>query len=159
QYDHRDTEQQKRIVASRFAGAGWRMPELVDAMWRSVDFWFDSTTQIHMDRWSRGRVVLLGDAAYAGGPGGNGTGLAVVGAHVLAAELAAVPHKEHTDEYKDAFERYERLMRPYVATCQKQAAGGTDFLVPATPKKIAQRNRFFKSIRYLPPVRGLFRHL
>jgi 2-polyprenyl-6-methoxyphenol hydroxylase-like FAD-dependent oxidoreductase len=153
-FDYRDVEQQRRIVADRFAGVGWRTPELLEAMEHASDFWFDSTTQIHLDRWSRGRVVLLGDAGYAGGPGGNGTGLAVVGAHVLAGELDAA-----RGDHELAFARYEQLLRPYVATCQKQAGGSPEFLVPSTTKKIAQRDRFFKTIRYFPPARLLFKYL
>jgi len=147
----RETGAQRELVRRKFAGAGWRVPELLEAMDSAADFWFDETMQVHLGRWSHGRVVLLGDAAYAGGPGGNGTGLAVVGAHVLAAELAAAP-------YDVAFQRYERLMRPYVTTCQKQASGSPDFLVPPTAKKIAQRNRFFRMLRYLP-VKGLVKRL
>ncbi|WP_432968132.1 FAD-dependent monooxygenase [Dactylosporangium sp. CA-233914] len=154
EFDHRDVAQQRRIIAERFTGAGWRTPELLEAMAHAEDFWFDSTTQIHLERWSAGRVVLLGDAGYAGGPGGNGTGLAVVGAHVLAGELDRA-----RGDHEAAFGHYERLMRPYVAAGQKQAGGGTDFLVPSTWKKIAQRNRFFKTVRYVPPVRGLFKYL
>ncbi|MDG6105167.1 FAD-dependent monooxygenase [Dactylosporangium aurantiacum] len=150
--DRHDVERQRRIVADAFAGAGWRVPRLLEAMRTAPDFWFDSTAQIRMERWSRGRVVLLGDAGYAGGPGGNGTGLAVVGAHVLAGELATAP-------FGRAFEVYEHRLRPYVETCQKQASGGADFLVPSTDRKIAQRNRFFRTIRYLPPVKHLFKHL
>jgi 2-polyprenyl-6-methoxyphenol hydroxylase-like FAD-dependent oxidoreductase len=148
----RDVERQRRAVAEVFEGAGWRVPRLLEAMRTAPDFWFDSTTQIRMPRWSRGRVVLVGDAGHAGGPGGNGTGLAVVGAHVLAGELAGLP-------FEQAFEAYERRMRPYVAAGQKQASGGTDFLVPATDKKIAQRDRFFRVIRYVPPVKHLFKYL
>jgi 2-polyprenyl-6-methoxyphenol hydroxylase-like FAD-dependent oxidoreductase len=154
EFDHRDVAQQRRIVAERFAGAGWRTPELLEAMERADDFWFDSTTQIHLDRWSRGRVVLLGDAGYAGGPGGNGTGLAVVGAHVLAGELDRA-----RGDHRVALRRYEELMRPYVAVCQKQGDGSPDFLVPSTWKKIAQRNRFFKTVRYVPPMRMLFKYI
>ncbi|WP_433065560.1 FAD-dependent monooxygenase [Dactylosporangium sp. CS-033363] len=145
EYDYRDTAQQRRIIADRFAGAGWRTAELLAAMEQADDFWFDATTQIHLDRWSHGRVALLGDAGFAGGPGGNGTGLAVVGAHVLAGELDRA-----RGDHRVAFRRYEELMRPYVATCQKQADGGPDFLVPLTWKKIAQRNRMFKMMRYMP---------
>jgi 2-polyprenyl-6-methoxyphenol hydroxylase-like FAD-dependent oxidoreductase len=122
-------------------------------MERAEDFWFDSTTQIHLDRWSQGRVVLLGDAGYAGGPGGNGTGLAVVGAHVLAGELDRA-----RGDHRVAFRRYEELMRPYVATCQKQGGGSPDFLVPTTWKKIGQRNRFFRMMRYLPVAPRLIKH-
>ncbi|MFG2040146.1 FAD-dependent monooxygenase [Dactylosporangium sp. NPDC048998] len=154
EFDHRDVGQQRRIIAERFAGVGWRTPELLEAMERAADFWFDSTTQIRLDRWSSGRVVLLGDAGYAGGPGGNGTGLAIVGAHVLAGELDAAG-----GDHGVALRRYEERMRPYVATCQKQAGGSPEFLVPSTRKKIAQRNRFFKVVRYVPPARRLFQHL
>ncbi|WP_433223504.1 FAD-dependent monooxygenase [Dactylosporangium sp. CS-047395] len=145
EYDYRDPDQQRRIIAARFADAGWRTPELLAAMEHADDFWFDSTTQIHLPRWSQGRVALLGDAGFAGGPGGNGTGLAIVGAHVLAGELDRA-----RGDHRVAFARYEDLMRPYVATCQKQADAGPDFLVPLTWRKIAQRNRFFKMIRYMP---------
>jgi 2-polyprenyl-6-methoxyphenol hydroxylase-like FAD-dependent oxidoreductase len=153
EYDYRDTAQQRRIIADRFAGAGWRTPELLAAMEQADDFWFDSTTQIRLDHWSTGRVTLLGDAAFAGGPGGNGTGLAVVGAHVLAGELDRA-----RGDHRTAFARYEQLMRPYVTTCQKQADGSPDFLVPPTWKKIAQRNRFFKMIRYVPIAPRLISH-
>ncbi|MFI5907826.1 FAD-dependent monooxygenase [Dactylosporangium sp. NPDC051541] len=153
QFDYRDTAQQRRLITDRFAGAAWRTEELLAAMHQADDFWFDETTQIHLDGWSKGRVVLLGDAGFAGGPGGNGTGLAVVGAHVLAGELDRA-----RGDHRLAFARYERLMRPYVATCQKQSGGSPDFLVPTTWKKIAQRNRFFKSIRYIPLMRRVFKH-
>ncbi|WP_426514300.1 FAD-dependent monooxygenase [Dactylosporangium sp. McL0621] len=153
EFDYRDVAQQRRIVAERFAGVGWRVPELLEAMERAEDFWFDSTTQIHLDRWSQGRVVLLGDAGFAGGPGGNGTGLAVVGAHVLAGELDRA-----RGDHRVAFRRYEELMRPYVATCQKQSGGSPDFLVPTTWKKIGQRNRFFRMMRYLPVAPRLIKH-
>ncbi|WP_238007857.1 FAD-dependent monooxygenase [Dactylosporangium sp. AC04546] len=140
---------ERATVAAAFQGAGWRVAELLDAMAAADDWWFDEATQVVLDRWSSGRVVLLGDAAHAGGPGGNGTGLAVVGAYVLASELAraAVPA---------ALERYEQVMRPYAATCQQQAAGGAAFLAPATARQIAQRNRFFRMMGGLPPLRRLF---
>ena len=57
-------------------------------MWEAPDFYFDRVSQIHLDRWSQGRVVLLGDAGYCGSPmGGNGTSMALVGAYILAGEL------------------------------------------------------------------------
>ena len=57
-------------------------------MERAPDFYFDSVSQVKMDRWSAGRSVLLGDAAWCASPlSGMGTGMAVVGAYVLAGEL------------------------------------------------------------------------
>ena len=153
-FDYHDTaQQQQKIVASVFEGVGWHVPRLLGQMPEAADFYFDSVSQVHLDRWSTGRVVLIGDAGYAAGPGGNGTGTAVVAAYVLAGELAAA----HGD-YRVAFARYEQLLRPYVARGQKQASGGAAFLAPATAKKISQRDRFFRMLPYLP-AKGFIRYM
>jgi 2-polyprenyl-6-methoxyphenol hydroxylase-like FAD-dependent oxidoreductase len=154
EFDHRDPGQQRQIVADVFADVGWHVPDLLGQIAAADDFYFDSVSQVRLDRWSSGRVTLAGDAGYAAGPGGNGTGTAVVAAYVLAGELAAA----HGD-YRVAYDRYERLLRPYVARGQKQARGGAEFLAPPTAKKIAQRDRFFRMLPYLPPARSLVRHL
>jgi 2-polyprenyl-6-methoxyphenol hydroxylase-like FAD-dependent oxidoreductase len=152
-YDYRDTGQQQEIVVRAFGGVGWHVPALLGQMATADDFYFDSVSQVHLDRWSAGRVALIGDAGYAAGPGGNGTGTAVIAAYVLAGELAAA-----RGDYQAAFARYEQLLRPYVARGQKQALGGRDFLAPATEKKIRQRDRFFRLLPYLP-ARRLIRYL
>ena len=152
-YDYRDTGRQQEIVARAFDGVGWHVPALLGQMAAADDFYFDSVSQVRLDRWSAGRVALIGDAGYAAGPGGNGTGTAVVAAYVLAGELAAA-----RGDYQAAFGRYERLLRPYVARGQKQALGGRDFLAPATAKKIRQRDRFFRLLPHLP-ARRLIRYL
>jgi 2-polyprenyl-6-methoxyphenol hydroxylase-like FAD-dependent oxidoreductase len=152
-YDYRDTGRQQEIVARAFDGVGWHVPALLGQMAAADDFYFDSVSQVQLDRWSAGRVALIGDAGYAAGPGGNGTGTAVIAAYVLAGELAAA-----RGDYQAAFARYERLLRPYVARGQKQARGGRDFLAPATAKKIRQRDRFFRLLPYLP-ANHLIRYL
>jgi 2-polyprenyl-6-methoxyphenol hydroxylase-like FAD-dependent oxidoreductase len=154
-YDYRDVAGQREILAAAFDGAGWRVPELLAGLDTAPDFYFDSVSQVHLDRWSAGRVALIGDAACAAGPGGNGTGNAVVAAYVLAGELAG---ERASGDYATAFERYERLLRPYVAKGQKQAQGSSTFLAPPTWKKIRQRDRFFRMLRYLP-VKGLIKRL
>ncbi|MGN5377401.1 FAD-dependent monooxygenase [Streptomyces lasalocidi] len=84
-YDRRDVAAQQDLVAQRFTGVGWETPRLLRAMRTTSDFFFDSMGQIRLDRWSRGRVVLLGDAGYCATPlTGLGTSLALVGAYVLA---------------------------------------------------------------------------
>lgn len=148
-YDPRDTAQQQAIVARHFAGLGWQVPRLLAEMPAAPDFYFDTTSQIRMDTWSDGRVALIGDAGYAAGPGGNGTGNAVVAAYILAGELAAA-----SGDHAAAYARYEQRLRGYIAGGQKQAAGSQAFLAPPTWKKIRQRNRFFKILPYLP-VKGL----
>ncbi len=88
-YNRRDPQQQMRIVAEHYSGAGWMVPQLLAAMGNATDLYFDSLSQIKLESWSRGRVAVLGDAAWSAGPGGNGTGHAMLGAYTLAGELAA----------------------------------------------------------------------
>jgi 2-polyprenyl-6-methoxyphenol hydroxylase-like FAD-dependent oxidoreductase len=140
-YDWRDAEGQKRIVAERFAGAGWQVPALLEALHEAPELYFDTVGQIRLDHWSAGRVVLLGDAAWCPGPGGNGTGHAMFGAYTLAGELALAG-----GDHRAAFARYEQIMRPRVAKSQKQAAGAARFLTPATERTIRSRNRTFRML-------------
>ncbi|MFD0691763.1 FAD-dependent monooxygenase [Actinomadura fibrosa] len=116
-YDHRDTAAQKKIMADALAGAGWEIPRLLGTMWDAEDFHFDAMAQVHMDAWSRGRVVLLGDAGYCGSPlSGQGTSMAMVGAYVLAGELKAAG-----GDHRAAFAAYETELRAYVAANQELA--------------------------------------
>ncbi len=116
-YDFRDTEAHKQILADRLAHAGWEFPKALTYMWDAPDFHFDSMSQIHMDSWSRGRVVLLGDAGYCGSPmSGQGTSMAMVGAYVLAGELKAAE-----GDHNVAFAAYEKELREYVTQNQELA--------------------------------------
>ena len=75
-----------------------------------------------LPRWSRGRVVLLGDAAHAPLPHqGQGAGLAIEDAYALGALLA----KGGLDDYGSAFESFENLRRRRAWTVQaySRAAG------------------------------------
>jgi 2-polyprenyl-6-methoxyphenol hydroxylase-like FAD-dependent oxidoreductase len=118
-YDYRDVAAQKRLVAERVAGAGWEIPRLVSYMQDAPDFYFDSTNQIRMERWSSGRVVLLGDAGYSISPAtGQGSTVAMVAAYVLAGELAA-----HKQELLAGIGSYELELRDYVTTSQELALG------------------------------------
>jgi 2-polyprenyl-6-methoxyphenol hydroxylase-like FAD-dependent oxidoreductase len=95
-------------------------------------------------------VVLLGDAAWCAGPGGNGTGHAMLGAYTLAGELALAG-----GDHRIGYARYERIMRPPVEKSQKFAAGAGRFLAPPTERKIRQRNRTYR-ILSSPVVAGFF---
>jgi 2-polyprenyl-6-methoxyphenol hydroxylase-like FAD-dependent oxidoreductase len=80
-----------------------------------------------MRNWSKGRIVLLGDAAACPTPmSGMGTSIAVVGAYVLAGELHA-----NGGDYAAAFSGYEAAMRPFVTEAQKMAAG-VSWFIPQT---------------------------
>src|SRR6266542_4001310 len=87
-YDHRDLDQQRRLLREAFAAPVWELPRLLAELEGASDFYFDSISQIHMPSWSNGRVTLVGDAGYCPGPAvGGGTAVAVVGAYVLAGAL------------------------------------------------------------------------
>ncbi|MCP2258898.1 2-polyprenyl-6-methoxyphenol hydroxylase [Streptoalloteichus tenebrarius] len=122
----RDVEQWKRLLAERFAHLGWETPRVLAAMDRATDLFCDDMAQIHMERWSEGRVVLVGDAGYCPSPlSGQGTSLALVGAYTLAEELRAAE-----GDHRVAFARYEERMRPYVALNQALATDHQDGQVP-----------------------------
>ena len=88
--DHRDVAAQKQLLRERAAGMGWEVPVLLAGLDDAPDFYFDSCSQVVLESWHRGRVGLLGDAAFSPSPlTGQGTSLALVGAYVLAGELAA----------------------------------------------------------------------
>lgn len=141
--DRHDVPAQKEFLAKTFAGMGWQTSRVLDAMWDAPELYFDSLSQIHMERWSRGRVVLLGDAAWCAGPGGSGTGMAMMGAYVLAFEL-----ERAGGDYPTAFARYEARLRPGATRGQKQAKGAGPFLAPPTEKKIRQRNRMYRFLSH-----------
>ncbi|MGW4637413.1 FAD-dependent monooxygenase [Sphaerisporangium sp. NPDC004334] len=116
-FDHRDLDAQRRILAERLGGMRWEIPRLLSAMWKAPDFYFDAMAQIHLPSWSRGRITLAGDAGYCASPlSGQGTSLALVGAYVLAAELAAAD-----GDHRRAFAQYERRMRPFAERNQALA--------------------------------------
>jgi 2-polyprenyl-6-methoxyphenol hydroxylase-like FAD-dependent oxidoreductase len=142
----RDLEGQQQILTERFAGTGWECDRLLAEMRHAPDFYFDSVGQVRMDAWSRGRAALLGDAAYCPSSlSGMGTGLAMVGAYVLAGELAAA-----RGDHRVAFARYEDVMRDYAAGCQKMGDGVAKLMMPSSRAAVALLNRYYKLLPYLP---------
>jgi 2-polyprenyl-6-methoxyphenol hydroxylase-like FAD-dependent oxidoreductase len=113
--DHRDIEAQKGLLRERMAGFGWKTPQILAHLDDTPDFYLDQVAQVVMDRWSDGRVGLIGDAAFCPSPmSGAGTGLALVGAYLLAGELAAAGWDPEA-----GFAGYERRMRPFVEANQE----------------------------------------
>ncbi|NBE51832.1 FAD-dependent monooxygenase [Streptomyces boluensis] len=121
---------QERVVG-KLASMRWEGSRLAEAARKAPDFYCDAMAQIRMDQWSRGRVTLLGDAGYCPSPlSGQGTSLALVGAHVLADSLARAD-----GDHRAAYARYERRMRPFVTLNQALAtenSGG-----PASEESVA----------------------
>jgi 2-polyprenyl-6-methoxyphenol hydroxylase-like FAD-dependent oxidoreductase len=135
-YDRSDGEQQKQLLADAFANQAWEIPTLLEKMRAASDLYFDPVSQIRMESWSQGRVVLLGDAAHC--PAlltGQGSTLAMMGAYLLAGEL-----QEADGNYRQAFQQYEQAFRPMISKEQKKIKAGGDFLVPTTSLSMWTRN-------------------
>ena len=127
-YEDMDPQDQRAALRGRFTGAGWEAARILDALDSDTELYVDRMTQVLAPRWSSGRVVLVGDAAWCATPlSGMGTTLAVAGGYVLAGELAR--HDDHTQ----AFLGYENRMRPLVSRAQK--------LPPGTPRLAHPKSR------------------
>jgi len=137
-----DSEQAKRRLAERFSDLGWEVPRILAAMWDAPDLYVDNLAQVRLPRWSAGRVVLLGDAGYCPSPlTGLGTSLALVGAYVLAAELARAG-----GDYAAAFSAYEGRLRGYVERAQQLPPGGVGGFLPRSRAALWLRTQ---SMRFL----------
>lgn len=118
----------RRALRDRFADVGWEVPRILDGFDASDDLYVDWLTQVRCPRWHRGRVVLLGDAAWCVTPiGGGGTSLAITGAYVLAAMLSHAP-----DDHVHAFSQFEEWMRPLVTDAQDLPPGVPRLAAPGS---------------------------
>lgn len=138
-YAREDTSAARRIIESTFADMGWHAPRMLADLAECDDIYLDSISQVRMHgEYTRGRVALVGDSAYGNTLAGFGTGLAVVGAYVLAGELATA-----AGDHVTAFAAYERIMRRYAKIAGNSNAG--PFLAPKTALGIRARNWFLGS--------------
>jgi 2-polyprenyl-6-methoxyphenol hydroxylase-like FAD-dependent oxidoreductase len=134
-FDHRDIDQHKRVLTAAYAGAGWRVPELLDRVRAADDLYFDSVSRVRVPTWSRGRIGLVGDAASCVSLFGDGSSLAMVGAFTLADALG--------DDIPAGLRAYEARHRPERAAKENSVAYATRLLIPATSAGIAARNVAF----------------
>jgi 2-polyprenyl-6-methoxyphenol hydroxylase-like FAD-dependent oxidoreductase len=145
-YHHRDVARQKELLRARFEGMGWAVPTLLAELDRTPAFYFDSITQLRLDTWSRGRVTLVGDAGYCPGPAvGGSTSLAVVGAYILAGELAA-----HGGDHTRAYPAYEAEIGDYVRRSRSFAVGAAKRIVPRTRFDLWALAQGMRLINHLP---------
>ncbi|HEX6340951.1 FAD-dependent monooxygenase [Umezawaea sp.] len=140
-HDRGNTALHKRTVAEAYAGVRWRAPELVEAYLDHPAPFFDPLTTVRMPSWSRGRVVLLGDAAAATALLGDGSSTAVAGAHALAEELAA-----HHGDHARAFAAYEWRLRREVRPRQRRVGLLSRLVVPSTRPGLVVRNAVGRAV-------------
>ncbi|SBT44798.1 FAD-dependent monooxygenase [Micromonospora auratinigra] len=134
-HDRLDVARQKALVTDAFAGLGWHVPRLLAGLRAAPELYLDAIARVRVPRWHAGRSVLLGDAAWGVTLGGMGVGTAVVGAYVLAGELALAG-----GDHRVALPAYERRMRGYASRWQRGASPG-QFLAPASGWGLWLRDR------------------
>lgn len=134
---------QKAILQRQFAADGWESARILDELDDVEELYFDSVSQIIMDRWSRDRIALIGDAAFCISLlGGQGAALAVTSAYVLAGELAKA-----RGFHDAAFANYEALLRSYITAKQRGAERFAGFFAPRTRLGLVVRQYAIKSFR------------
>ncbi|WP_406230899.1 FAD-dependent monooxygenase [Nocardia sp. NBC_01009] len=122
----RDVTAQHELIRTMLAEAGWETPAVLSAMATTPDFYFDELARVNMPSLTAGRVTLLGDAGFCGSPmTGMGTAMAIVGAYVLAGEIAATP-----DDLAGALARYETVVTPFLAKAKALPGGGIKMMLP-----------------------------
>lgn len=137
-YDYTNLDQHKGILERTFAGMGWRVPEFLDAVRAAPDMYFDSVARVDVANWSRGRIVLLGDASSCVSLFGDGSTLAIAGAYELAKALT-----ENPADPAVAFSRYQVVHGRLVASKQKNLVSTASRLVPRTSAGIWLSTRVF----------------
>ncbi|RYO57310.1 hypothetical protein AA0113_g8061 [Alternaria arborescens] len=121
-------EEQQAWFEKEFEGAGWQTERCIREMKKADDFYMQQIAQVKMDTWHKGRVALVGDAAYCPSPiSGVGTGAAIVGAYVLAGEIS-----RNQEDIPTALANYERVAREYVDKAQKLIPGAPQIANPQT---------------------------
>ena len=124
------------MLANVFADVGWECPRILAAMEEVSGIYFDRVSQIRMDRWTKGRTALIGDAAACVSlMAGEGTGLAMAEAYVLAGELRACG-----GDHSAAFVRYQDRMMPFLKRKQQSAAKFASSFAPKSAFGVTFRN-------------------
>ncbi|MFI7440601.1 FAD-dependent oxidoreductase [Nonomuraea indica] len=131
-----------------YGDLGWVIPEALDGLARADSVYFDTISQVVAPTWSRGRVVLLGDAAWCVTLfAGYGSALAVGGADRLGTEL-----ERHPGDVGAALAAWEAALRPEVDKKQKLGRRVKGVYAPANPL-LLWLTQLPLRLAALPPVR------
>ena len=149
--DPHDLAGRKATLHRIFDGGGWECDAILAAMDGVDDVYFDRVSQIRMDAWSKGRVALIGDAAACVSLlAGEGTGLAMTEAYVLAGEL-----HDAGGDFGTAFARHEERLRSFIVRKQDSARKFASSFAPKTEIGIAIRNLATRAMA-IPALADLF---
>lgn len=137
-------EERKAILRRRFGSSGWECRQILDRLDASPDLYFDRVSQIRMGdqpgTWTRGRVGLVGDAAFCVSLlAGQGSALAMISAYVLAGELSSAAGNPAR-----AFMQYQQRLAPFILKKQNAALRFGGYFAPGSPTSLFLRNQVMK---------------
>ena len=143
----RDLAARKSYLRERYNGCGWEWPQIAEALDRTTELYFDRVSQIRMSAakglWTRGRVALVGDAAFCVSLlAGQGSALAMAAACILAGEL----HRAKSD-FATAFKNYEALFGPFVLKKQTSALRLASSFAPKSQFSLFIRNQIMNLLQ------------
>lgn len=135
----------RAILRETFASDRWsEIPEILNRLKDCEDLYFDSVSQIRMPAWSLGRIVLVGDAAYCPSLlAGEGAGLAMAGAYILAGEL-----QRWNGDYSRAFRSYEQQLRAFIERKQHSGERFANSFAPKTRFGLFIRDLVLRSVPF-----------
>lgn len=121
------TEAAKRLLHEYFENAGWEAKRVLEGMDHAEDFYMSRAAQVKLSKWTNGRALVIGDAAFA--TFGIGTSLAIESAYLLAGELSKIQSKEDVPQ---ALEKYEEVFRSFYAKMEELPTGYPQIAFPQT---------------------------
>ncbi|HTV57912.1 MAG TPA: FAD-binding domain [Verrucomicrobiae bacterium] len=142
-----DVAAQKELLRKRFGQSGWECPQILEALDAAKELYFDRLSQVNMGAetgsWTRGRVTLVGDAAFCVSLlAGQGSALAMVAAYLLAGELYTA-----RSDYATALARYQERFEPFVLKKQKGAMRFAGTFAPKSKVSMFLRNQVMNLMR------------
>ncbi|MEH1014820.1 FAD-dependent oxidoreductase [Micromonospora sp. CPCC 206060] len=140
-------------LGAAFGDLGGGVPDAIRHLAKDpTSAYFDAVSQVVMPRWSTGRVVLLGDAAWCVTLfAGHGAALALAGADQLGAAL-----QRHEDDIPAALAEWEAGLRPEASKRQALARRGMLQYAPPSGLHVWMSHLTIRAIT-LPGIRGVVR--
>lgn len=121
----RGNKERLDYLIDAFSGANQCVQRLFDARGEQDDIFMDTMTQIDMNSWHKGRVVLVGDAAHClTTMSGQGASMSIAGASAFARALTET-------SLDNALRNYEQTIRPQINVLQPATRRNAKWYVPS----------------------------
>jgi 2-polyprenyl-6-methoxyphenol hydroxylase-like FAD-dependent oxidoreductase len=134
-------ENRWEVLKENYSDAAPLFQKVLENYPNTSPIYMDPLVQIEMEKWSKGRVVLLGDAAHCM------TLLSGQGASSAFADASYLCKALIEGEPEHAFNHYEQQMRPDISAMQPTTRKGARWYIPETRLRHFIRD---KSMKYLP---------